>query len=176
MGGGITFESEYEVGTKFTFQILNKDCTQDLAMQENNDEDVDSSFRPLIVPSAEPKIVCTSSNPLTLMKTRPKSKIRLLVVDDEYICGYVMKKIIESLNYDVDLVIKISHYNLIGTIRRRGSEICGEIHRVEQGGGMQVGLYGREHAWDERISDDRENQGNCGESANSSLSHCWTLR
>lgn len=92
MGGKITVESEHERGSKFTFSIQNN-TTSSLTLQTDEEKIQVLSFR---------------------------ESTKVLVVDDEYICALVMKKMIEGIGLQADMVIVICLI-IIGSIWRRSN-------------------------------------------------------
>jgi hypothetical protein len=98
MGGKITCVSEYGKGTCFTFTVLNK---------FNHHLSLDS-------PTCDPSIQHSRFNSQNLMFTQihvsngSESQIKkqkILAVDDEPLCGYVILNHIKSFVYEIELVL-----------------------------------------------------------------------
>eukprot|EP01022_Parablepharisma_sp_SALTPOND_P021107 TRINITY_DN403_c0_g1_i1.p1 TRINITY_DN403_c0_g1~~TRINITY_DN403_c0_g1_i1.p1 ORF type:complete len:575 (-),score=73.63 TRINITY_DN403_c0_g1_i1:90-1814(-) len=75
MGGEISLRSEYGKGSEFTFTVLNK-----------------------LHEPPKPEIIMTKVNSKANLKEK-----KVLVVDDENICGYVLQQLISSLGYMCEL-------------------------------------------------------------------------
>jgi K+-sensing histidine kinase KdpD len=95
MGGRIACESEYCKGTRFSFVVLNKN-----GLNLGDSPNVELSVSHAAMTSHFE--ACTSI--FVHNKSSRRLNRKILAVDDEPICGYVMLNLIKALKYDVDLV------------------------------------------------------------------------
>ncbi len=99
MGGGITFHSEYGKGTEFTFTVQNKSAAAaPISMKRAEAETGAASATIVATESIAIEMVHTES-----ALTKPCKKGKVLVVDDEYICGYVLQNLIKSFGYETEV-------------------------------------------------------------------------
>lgn len=105
MGGEISFASEFGKGTEFTFTILDYSAVIVIT------EEATPLQRKISKETNEDLTASPQENNLTNLGKNH----RVLVVDDEYLCGYILQSMLISLKFDAELVknfilISIGHF------------------------------------------------------------------
>lgn len=109
MSGSISFKSEYGVGTKFTFEIKDQPHPENekpnvllrYSSADFEDSKVDNSNIAILFPKSDYNNCRQYHSPSS--PTRLKQKI--LVVDDEAICGNVVVNFSKALKITADYVL-----------------------------------------------------------------------
>lgn len=95
MSGSISFKTTYGQGTSFTF------CIKDA--KNANTPPIDSSGENVNCPAKEEKISATNDSSIKLKLTPKKGCV--LVVDDEMVCGHIVKSYCNTLGVSAEVVL-----------------------------------------------------------------------
>ncbi|MDR3548780.1 MAG: HAMP domain-containing sensor histidine kinase [Candidatus Pacebacteria bacterium] len=96
MGGSIEVRSTLGAGSEFLFTVLNNATGPEQCRED------DSLCK--IVDEASKVHDVLSADTINIVVVGSVQRRKMLVVDDEQVCGYVMQKLIKSLGYEAELV------------------------------------------------------------------------